>query len=475
MVVLMTAVIMMTAIPLIGLAIDGTLLYIVKCRLQGAVDGAALVAARSLARGADTNAQKISAQNAAVAYVKLNFPDGYFFANNVNINNSNVNVNMGIANQRTITVSATVSEPTLFMRYLNYTATTVGASAQAVRRDVNIAIVMDRSGSLAQAGSCAPLKQAAINFTNKFAETRDYLSLVTFASSTNADFPIASNFKSATPNNIPGLLNAITCAGGTSSAQGLWYGYNQLLNQGNPGALNVILFFTDGLPSAVNVDMPLGGGTGCSNPHSRGPAKYVNGVYSYSTDVNGVISFFGLLNPYNSGTVTNGDLNITEDSQRGRGCKFGIRWWNTASDTSDFQGVPTTDVYGDVLNNGYQGVTLNGASYIDLGTTSNAPAMSINAADDAAARIRRGVIAPAALPARTLPGAVNSLNNVTIFSIGLLAGGASPEGLIRISNDPRSLVHDPNAATGAFIPAPNASDIDHAFTQVASEILRLSR
>src|SRR3981081_1717324 len=104
------------------------------------------------------------------------------------------------------------------MRYLNYTATTVGATAQAVRRDVKIAIVMDRSGSLAQTSSCEPLKQAAINFTNKFPKTTDYLSLVTFASSTNTDFPIASNFKSATPN-IPSLVSTIQCTGGTSSAQ----------------------------------------------------------------------------------------------------------------------------------------------------------------------------------------------------------------------------------------------------------------
>jgi Flp pilus assembly protein TadG len=472
-VVLMTAVIMLTAIPLIGLAIDGTMLYIVKCRLQGAVDGAALAAARALARGSDTNAQKTAAQNAAVAYVKLNFPDGYFFANNVSIGPSNVDVNMGVANQRTITVSATVSEPTLFMRYLNYTATTVGATAQAVRRDVNIAIVMDRSGSLAQTNSCEPLKQAAINFTNKFAETRDFLSLVTFASSTNTDFSIASNFKSATPS-IPSLVSAVQCTGGTSSAQGLWYGYNQLLNQGQPGALNVILFFTDGLPSGVNVNVPLAGSSGCLKPHP-GPPRYVNGVYAYASDTSNNIYFYGLLNPYNSGTAPNPDNNITADSQNATQCNFWNSWPRNATDTSDFLGVPTTDVYGDTLNNGYQPITLNGARYIDLGNSANAKNMTTNAADDAATRIRNGAVAPAALPTRNLPTAVNSLNNVIIFSIGLMNRDAVPDALIRISNDPRSSIYDRTKPAGAFISAPTATDIDHAFTQVASEILRLSR
>ena len=58
----MTALILIMAVPLIGLAIDGTLLYIVKARLQGAVDGAALAAARALARGANDSAQMTSAK-----------------------------------------------------------------------------------------------------------------------------------------------------------------------------------------------------------------------------------------------------------------------------------------------------------------------------------------------------------------------------------------------------------------------------
>ena len=38
-------------IPLVGLAIDGTMMYSVKVKLQTAVDGAALAAAQSLSAG----------------------------------------------------------------------------------------------------------------------------------------------------------------------------------------------------------------------------------------------------------------------------------------------------------------------------------------------------------------------------------------------------------------------------------------
>ena len=53
-------------------------------------------------------------------------------------------------------------------------------------------------------------------------------------------------------------LNNMTCAGSTSTAMGLWYGYDQLVSLHQPAALNVILLFTDGQPTGVYVKMPLG-------------------------------------------------------------------------------------------------------------------------------------------------------------------------------------------------------------------------
>src|SRR5580704_4406032 len=93
-----TACILVMAVPMAGLAIDGTILYILKCRLQGAVDGAALAAARSLARGSDDPSQVASAQAAAVTYTKLNFPSNYFFTSDVTINqNTDVSVDLSVA------------------------------------------------------------------------------------------------------------------------------------------------------------------------------------------------------------------------------------------------------------------------------------------------------------------------------------------------------------------------------------------
>ena len=459
-----TAVILVMAIPMVGLAIDGTMLYIIKSRLQGAVDGAALAAARALARGSDSATQTASAKAAAVAYVKLNYPDSYFFSQPVVVDATNdVSVDLSVANQRRISVTGHVTAPALFMRYLNFNTTTVNANAQTVRRDVNIAMVVDRSHSLAITNSCGPVKQAAINFVNKFANGRDMVSLTTFASSTNTDFPIANNFKSAATN-VPTLLSNINCDGSTSSAMGLWYGYDQLVGLAQPAALNIILFFTDGKPTGVNVNMPIANSSPCTSPHP-GPPKYINGLYNTYTNVS---QFFGILNPINNGTVPSGDAAMTPDGNTGNGCHY----MASNTDTSDFLGLPTSDVYGDSLNTSYQPVTLNGSGYIDLGNANNAAAMAMNGADSAGLHIRNGDNEPP-----TLPHNGSGLHNVIIYSIGL--GNApyplSPDLLERISNDPRASNYDNTKPSGLYVPAPTSADIDSAFAAVASEILRLAK
>ena len=73
---------------------------------------------------------------------------------------------------RSVTSTASVDLPFIFLRALGLNQTTLRASAKATRRDVNIMIVMDRSKSLADSGACTPLKAAAVKFVDKFAEGR---------------------------------------------------------------------------------------------------------------------------------------------------------------------------------------------------------------------------------------------------------------------------------------------------------------
>ena len=89
-------------------------------------------------------------------------------------------VDLSVANQRTVSVNAHVTFPGLLLGYMTG-ATTVQTSAQVVRKDVNVMMVLDRSHSMALSSSCAPMIAAAQEFVDQFASGRDNVGLITFA------------------------------------------------------------------------------------------------------------------------------------------------------------------------------------------------------------------------------------------------------------------------------------------------------
>jgi Flp pilus assembly protein TadG len=472
--VLLTALMLLLLLPMLGLLFDGTMMFVIKARLQGAVDGAALQGARALARGADSASQIAAAQAAAVSYVNLNYPSGYFFSSNVAVGTPTVDLT--VQYQRTVSVLANVTYPGLFTGFLHLGISAVYASASSTRKDVNVVMVVDRSGSLALSGSCAPLMAAATNFVNQFASGRDNVGLVTFASSTYVNFPVANTFDTASPD-VSTMINGINCAGSTSSAMALWVGYDQLVKLNESGALNVILFFTDGQPTGVVFAMPVANASPCTayshGSTVAGAKGTITGLYNTFTNVN---EFFGILNQ-NGAAGSNGLQDIENDdllpAPNSAGCTYYSGWAlndtaNNMANTSDFVGVPTTDVYGDSAATSYQPVTLNAAGTIDLANPANAQAMALNAADSAATLIRAGA---------NDPSYGRGLSNILIYSIGLgnAAIPASPDFLERASNDVRSSIYNSAEPQGEYVYAATTADLQQAFATVASQILRLAK
>jgi len=465
------AVFFILALPIVGLVVDVGLDYMIQTKLQMSIDAAALAGARSLARGDDSSTQITNAEATATSYLTANFPQGYLGVSTPTI--TSLSVNTSVANQRSVTIAAKTTIPLLFLGWFGAGTTTVGATATAVRRDVNVMIVMDRSGSLQNSGSCAPLKAAATGFVSKFSNGTDNVGLLTFATSSRVDFALATDFDTAsTP--VSTIINNVTCNGATSSAQALWNGYGALATLNQPAALNVMLFFTDGQPTAATVAMPEASGSSCTTKNQTFKGVFTVGFQVASpfspVGTGGIFGYQAPAQPIAADNIivgsTDGGTGTTA------GCAFAQSWdnyWYNA--TNDITGVPTTDIWGNNLNNGYQTVTTSGGLITVPDNSTGALNMihaSTNAADDASNRIQN---------AATPGNGASALSGIVTYSIGLgnSTYPANSDFLCRVANDPCSTRFSSTAPTGLYVYAPTAADLNDAFARVASEILRLAK
>src|SRR5262249_28841149 len=142
-------------VPLVGLAIDGTMCYIVQARLSEATDGAALGSGRLL--GTNANTSQIAGE-----FLKANFPTGYWGAHDLQ---SNISVENSFSSH-TINISASVKVPLLFLRVMGFNEATIGANAVSTRRDTRVELVLDRSASMSS--NIGALRTAANTFVSKF-------------------------------------------------------------------------------------------------------------------------------------------------------------------------------------------------------------------------------------------------------------------------------------------------------------------
>ncbi len=454
--------------PMVGLAVDVGILYLLKSRLSQAVDAACLAGARSLARGQSLESQASNAIAVAEKFFRVNFPDGYWATTNADYE---VTVTEPELRLRRVEMVATVDAPLYFLRLLGHETARLRVTAAAQRRDVNVMMVLDQSGSMQTAGACGALRSSATAFVDRFSNGRDRLGMVTFNGATRLAYPLNLNFKDSP--SIYTTINAITCSGWTNTSQALWEGYQQLVTLNEPGALNVILFFTDGRPTALAADYPVktledtrygdgvGGlstGTQYTFPPSPCADTSPKRGFIAAGDFNNTGYTYGLLNHT---LITSTQL--IPSAQR-VGCQMTSLGQNAVR--RDIAYIPDTDIYGNsTVNQSYKPGVFFPAGHPYAGRIRPDVPRALrhaayNAADNAAWRIRSD----------------ESLNPI-IYVIGLGGtGGAETfdsELMTRIANDgdPRL---QPDRPRGLYIYAPTTQELTNAFLRIASEILRLA-
>jgi len=471
--VLMTAFALMIIIPIVGLGIDVGLLYLAKAKLSAACDAAALAAARCLNRGLTLADQESAAHDRAIAYFDANFPVGYM---NSRSRTRDATVAETSYRLRTVTVTASTIQPLYFMGVLGFNQVTIGATGKANRRDVNLMIVLDRSGSMQTSGACTPMKDAARSFLTYFANGRDRLGLITYSSGYYFAVAPTMNFYST----MDSTISSITCSGGTGAAAAVSEAYHQIQTINEAGVLNMIVMFTDGVANGVYASYPVKKVT--DTRYGDGSSSYSNTGSLYSMppstckDGSGKSYPTAGWNPANKVAVMVGDTGTTGTSwglyaptmssitagdtasSDSNGCGFASSVNNRYR--RDIAYVPDTDLYGNNLKCCYQtpnNFTSGGYSgYIRPDRPIDIQKAAGNACDNLAATVRADTtLAP------------------VIYTIGL---GTVDEVLLkRMSNDPASPIYDSTKQVGMYAYAPDATQLSAAFAKIASEILRLAR
>jgi Flp pilus assembly protein TadG len=528
-------------IPMLGLVVDVGILYSAKARLQAAVDGAALAAARALNLGQTTTAQSLSAQQNAVNWFYANFPPGNWSTTGTVMSIANVIVinSPSNANLRQVTVTATTNVPAWFMRYFGFTSTLLTVSGQASRKDLVAMLVLDRSGSMCAvngvAGSqpcsksnttsaCAAMLIAAKNFTGFFAEGRDQIGLLTFSDGYYLDSKPTTNFQSLlgysnAAGSGTGAIDNITCGGGTGTAAAISMAYNELYKIAEPGAMNLIMLETDGLPNTLVYNFYQTPGTlstfalnttsNCvdqnnlkySNngwrstasarqwitgiPMNTGGAGYMSDVPAgaigglYSSDPSQGSYLDALYSPTQTGDSSKSSNSVYLPNANG--CLFDGAL--TATYGTDLNWLPGQDVFGNQVapSGEYLALTLSSGFNNLTGTAStdwpHTHAAALNATDNAAYNARTNATLPAYVFVVGLGG--NDGNPPDPILLQRLANDSSADQFNNPAAYPAcstesSCVTYPSQPQGQFIYSPTAAQLGQAFLQISSQILRLS-
>lgn len=502
----------LVVIPMIGLAIDGAVVFWAKAKLSAAVDAAALAAGRTPTENASTVANQ---------YVYANFPVHWMGATFTSAPQAAVSFpSSGI---RQVTVTASVSVPLHFAPIFGVSASIVPATATSSRRNTNVILVLDRSSSMNITGPdgavvCDTMKASATTFVNYFIDGQDQLGLISFHTWANVDFQMNSAFQSSSPN-LTTVLSDLVCGANTSSAMALNLAYTQIRNLGSAayasnGALNVIVFFTDGNPNGVTAVFPAKNqsdnryyanpeyGSGrtdltatmdngmpattsqCqTNLPTASPGAVIQGSAGAATGLTQGV--YSVASPAPTSVCASGQsraiCNTTLTLLSVTGCYFASNPWTYTSMwpitgpyalRQDAAYIPPLDYYGNTTNNSsfmtQSSDLLTGTYSASGGMRLDQPQSVMDASFNAA-------------DAQALAIISDTTYKPVIYTLGL--GGATDVAdetvfqtfLERVANDPRSTRYNTSLPTGLFVYSPDDTQLAAAFHQIASQILRLSK
>ena len=244
-VLIIFAILLIVLIGFVALAVDVGRWYTVRAELSKAVDAGAIAGAKNISNphlGTDGHlrlAEEIGRQN---------FSSGYLMTTG-----SPTFTARALSDHR-IEVTGSVNSPGNLASLFGIDQVPTGSLGIARKNEVEIMLILDRSGSMA-GSKITDLKNAAKSFVSFFEETQDTdkMGLISFATTARVDVNLGNNYVS-TMNN---LINNMSANGATNAEDALIrsIGTGGFTDQtGVPGERRVqqfAIFFSDGMPTAL--------------------------------------------------------------------------------------------------------------------------------------------------------------------------------------------------------------------------------
>jgi Flp pilus assembly protein TadG len=453
-IIVLVAVSLVVLLALTALAIDVGIVYTVKAKLNSAVDGAAIAAGRGVKQGESDAVRTANAQAEANRFFAANFPTNYMGSVLLPPTPQTTVVHNADGSWK-ITVTGNARASIFFARAVGWSKLTVNAIAETTVRDLDMILVLDCSGSLADdvspPGTFNTLKSSAINFINRFSDSDggDRIGLVSFASGAVLDVPINKNttrgFNKTTVRNA---INALTVAGSTASGEAMRLAKAELdaVPAQYRSSLRVIIFFSDGAPNDV------------AGSFSSGANNVIGTLYSETPDS---LTICGGATGRADRTWRH-DRRNSPDGGNNNGCNI------TYLPNADYTGT-----IGLASFNNRRTLQYEGSSGRIRNNKCNVNKAARNMVENVANMARSGVGNNAVTIYTLGLGERLNSNEITFCGYGVDEYGANI--LKRLANTSDSDTHNPSQPTGKYVFARDASQLDAAFQSIANQILRLSK
>jgi Flp pilus assembly protein TadG len=313
------ALVLIVLLGFAALGIEAGRWYLVRAELAKGVDAGALAAAKNISN------PFVDPVVIAREFGEENFRAGYIDTPASGTGQVRFSAQMLAENR--VSVRGDVDATAQLARLFGVNTIPVSVTGVAQRREVEIMLILDRSGSMAGT-KMTDLKRAANSFLDFFVETQaeDRVGLISFATTVTLDRPLGSDFVDP----MRSAINAMTAVGATNTEDAFDRagGTGSFTDQsGLPGDRRVqqfAVFFSDGMPTALRERFRWDGQDYDGVAYGVGSSGHANclttdfpymQVYSQLHRPTGTNSFYPSVNP-----ATTGDGRRTSGANRTNCC-----------------------------------------------------------------------------------------------------------------------------------------------------------